>query len=289
MYPDFLVIGAQKSGTTWLYQNLRTHPEIWLPPEKEIHFFDFPPLMPFFFLLFAPQRTYRHWGKNRMIRDLHKVKAGQQSVSWYLRYYLLPRTDRWYRSLFTPREGQIAGEITPRYSTLKGNGVAKVHALMPNTKLIYILRNPLDRMWSDLAMFHSSRFGHNGLHTVDEQRILRFIKNSHHLASSRYLNNLSRWEQYYPSSQIFVGFQDQISDEPEKLLKQIYRFLQVDERHSPSAENVNRRINSHRYPNMPAHIAKMLAETFLDDIEKLHRRFNNGYTKAWLQTAQSFL
>jgi hypothetical protein len=44
--PDFLIIGAQKSGTTWLDRNLRLHPDLWLPPEKELHFFDFPPWMP---------------------------------------------------------------------------------------------------------------------------------------------------------------------------------------------------------------------------------------------------
>ena len=38
--PDFLCIGAQKSGTSWLDANLRFHPELWLPPAKELHYFD---------------------------------------------------------------------------------------------------------------------------------------------------------------------------------------------------------------------------------------------------------
>ena len=38
--PNFLCIGAQKSGTTWLYYNLKEHPQIWLPLYKEIHYFD---------------------------------------------------------------------------------------------------------------------------------------------------------------------------------------------------------------------------------------------------------
>ncbi len=37
--PDFLVIGAQKAGTTWLHHNLRLHPQIWMP-EGEVHYFD---------------------------------------------------------------------------------------------------------------------------------------------------------------------------------------------------------------------------------------------------------
>jgi hypothetical protein len=40
MYPDFLCIGAQKSGTSWLQRNMETHPQVWLPPIKEVHYLD---------------------------------------------------------------------------------------------------------------------------------------------------------------------------------------------------------------------------------------------------------
>ncbi|AHY45759.1 Hypothetical Protein RradSPS_0476 [Rubrobacter radiotolerans] len=40
MYPHFIGIGAQKAGTTWLDRNLECHPGIWMPPRKEIHYFD---------------------------------------------------------------------------------------------------------------------------------------------------------------------------------------------------------------------------------------------------------
>jgi len=43
MFPDFLGIGAQKSGTTRLYQNLAAHPQIWMPPVKELHYLDHKP------------------------------------------------------------------------------------------------------------------------------------------------------------------------------------------------------------------------------------------------------
>src|ERR1700749_4313420 len=39
-FPDFLCIGAQKAGTTWLDSNLRRHPDVWLPPLKELHYFN---------------------------------------------------------------------------------------------------------------------------------------------------------------------------------------------------------------------------------------------------------
>src|SRR2546423_15293863 len=38
--PDFLCIGAQRAGTGWLYEQLRNHPDFWMPPMKELHYFD---------------------------------------------------------------------------------------------------------------------------------------------------------------------------------------------------------------------------------------------------------
>jgi hypothetical protein len=40
LYPDFLGIGAQKAGTTWLGRNLQAHPEVWMPRMKEVHYFE---------------------------------------------------------------------------------------------------------------------------------------------------------------------------------------------------------------------------------------------------------
>jgi hypothetical protein len=289
MIPNFLVIGAQKSGTTWLDRNLRTHPEIWLPPEKEIHFFDFPPLIPFYFLLVAPNRPIRHWAKNRMLRDYRKVQEGEQAVSWYMRYYFLPRTKGWYASLFTPNQYQIAGETTPRYSILGEKKVANIYSLMPDSKVIYLLRNPIDRMWSDIAMYHSAKFGYDGLHTVNEQHIVEFLTKSQHLASSRYVNNLQRWEKIYPPAQIFVGFYEQIRDTPQQLIGAIYRFLGVDSSEQHIARIQTRKINAQKYPEIPENIAYILAQLLIDDIEKLHQRFNNPYTADWLVKAQEYL
>jgi hypothetical protein len=289
MLPDFLVIGAQKAGTTWLHQNLKAHPQIWLPPEKEIHFFDLPPLLPFAALALAPARSIRHWGRYRLRRDYRKVKAGEQPASWYLRYYFQPRTRRWYRSLFQPGPGQVAGETTPRYAVLGDRGVAKVHALLPDVKIIYLLRDPIERAWSDLAMFHSAKFGHAGLATVDEPRIFDFLCHSQQLAHSRYAANLARWERFYRPTQILVDFQDRMREAPGPLLHDIHRFLEVEvsERFVPSA--ASRKVNSHPYPAMPEHVAPILARLLIDDIEGMHRRFGNRYTAAWLAAARGYL
>jgi hypothetical protein len=289
MFPDFLIIGAQKGGTTWLDRNLRAHPDIWLPPEKEIHYFDLPRLLPFASLLLAPIRAARYWTRNRLRRDYAKVRRGEQTMSWYVRYYFSPRTQHWYRSLFSPEAGQISGEATPRYAVLSARQIARVCKLMPNLKLVYLLRDPIDRMWSDLAMFHDRRFGGEGFKVSDCDDVRRFLLKSGNIAHSRYFENLQRWENHFPAHNIFVGFQEEIRTRPAALLERVYGFLGVDPARCSSTALLNHRINYGQYPAIRPQTVATLASVLIDDTEKLHKRLGSPYTENWLRRMQSAL
>lgn len=283
MYPDFLVIGAQKAGTTWLDRNLRTHPQIWLPPEKELHFFDLPRPLPFVALLVAPMRAARHWTRARLARDWAKVKTGEHSLSWYVRYYFLPRTQRWYRSLFTPRAGQICGETTPRYATLPEAAVKRIQRMIPDLKIIYILRDPIDRMWSDLAMFQRPRFGGRGLRQADDKTLRSFLAASENLAHSRYAANLARWGKYFPDKRIFLGYQEEIKQQPEDLLRRLYAFLGISTDLPASYDRANERINSKKYPPIRPGLARRLAAHLAADTQAIDAKIGNSHTAAWMR------
>jgi len=282
MYPHFLVIGAQKAGTTWLDRNLRTHPQIWLPPEKEIHFFDLPRPLPFAALLLAPVRAARHWTLARLKRDYAKVQAGEQSMAWYWRYYCAPRTHCWYRSLFTPATGQIAGETTPRYAVLPRRTIGQIKRLMPDLKLVYLLRDPVDRMWSDVAMFHGRRFGGEGLHSSGAESIQDFLFAEKNLSHSRYHANLDRWREYFGPEKIFVGFQEEIARDPADLLGRIFAFLEVDASHQSPASLRSSKINHARYPTVPGDIGRRLAQELRADTKQLYSEFRSPFIAAWL-------
>lgn len=288
MLPSFLVIGAQKSGTTWLDKNMRVHPQIWLPPEKEIHYFDLPRI-PFIFCLFAPRRSERHWVLKRLQRARRKAKANPQHASWYRRSYLAPRSDHWYASLFTPENGQIAGEVAPQYAPINAKKIAKIHRLMPSLKIIYLLRNPMERMWSQVAMYHSEKFGYDGVQTVDMQHLINFIRNSKHLAHSQYTHNLQRWEKYYAPEQIFIGFYEEICETPGQLLKNIFEFLEIEVSDQHISDMATQKVFSRDYPPLPGSIAREIAQQLIGEIEALHGRFNNNHTAQWLASAQKYL
>ena len=82
LHPSFVCIGAQKAGTTWLYDNLRPHPEVWLPQVKEIHFFD--TVCPHEQLLGV--ETHNHLDPLEVWR-LFFQSSSLQNLRWLKRFY----------------------------------------------------------------------------------------------------------------------------------------------------------------------------------------------------------
>ena len=280
MYPDFLCIGAQKSGTTWLDANLRAHPDIWLPPAKELHYFDCRSTAPWG--LYYPYDEAIRFNLRRIGRQaLGDLLQAPRNLPWYLRYFCRQRTDHWYASLFTPAPGQLAGEITPGYARLEAAGVERIHRLMPDLKIIYLLRNPIDRLWSQAAMYFAKR-GRADLSAIRSEELMRFLQRPLTARNSAYARTLAIWEQYYPGEQLFVGFFEQIEQAPQDLLADIHAFLGIRGCAAEQAPTLSKKIYAGSYPPMPDDIAAHLGDTYRQEIEGLHRRFENPFTASWL-------
>jgi hypothetical protein len=135
--PGFLCIGAQKSGTSWLYRNFQAHPSIWVTRVKELHYFDEkaqsgyrPPIHE---LLFSRNHKARRWRRQfRMsLLALRHEERLFAAVQWNTRFFFGMPSDKWYLSLFDPDPRQVAGEITPDYSILDVERVAHVRRVLP--------------------------------------------------------------------------------------------------------------------------------------------------------------
>lgn len=229
--PDFLGIGAQKAGTTWLYRNLRNHPEIWMP-RKELHYFD------------------------------RKLGRGTE----------------WYAAQFAPGEGCLTGEITPAYSTLSAEEISHVHSLLPGVKLIFLMRNPIERAWSQALM----RFENQGREPSEEE-LLEFLELSSRRRLSNYLLTLDNWERFYPATQIFVGFLEDVSFSPGLLLPRLYEFLGVGS--ATVTLSAQERIHSRSTGAMPAKMAVRLALFYQESLRRLEERFG-GYASFWRYCAE---
>lgn len=126
-FPDFLIIGPQRTGTTWLHAHLRVHPQILLSEPKELYF----------------------WSSLET-RDTKRFQSDE--LAHYLRFFRDPpwlwaaktalclrRFGEWYR----PR---VRGEATASYAAMAPAVIDELVALRPDVKAILMIRHPIERL-----------------------------------------------------------------------------------------------------------------------------------------------
>lgn len=203
--PDFLIIGAPKSGTTSLYSYLRSHPQIFMSPVKEPRYFAFPDRRP----------RFRGAGGARFNRN----------VTW--------RLDA-YRRLFADRgDARAAGEASATYLWASAAPGA-IRRLIPDARLIAILRNPVDRAYSHYC--HNRRLGREPLFDfraaldAEPERIAGgWNPNVHYRARGRYGEQVARYLELFPRERLLVLLQEDLSARPAETLAGLCRFLDVDD------------------------------------------------------------
>jgi hypothetical protein len=221
--PDFLGIGAQKAGTTWLYANLRRHPGLWLPPVKELHYFD---------EVHIPQ--YRKWTTEQRERRcgvlLDKYKSKLPEAQWNPRYLnriadiaASAANDEAYCKVFgrVPAR-RLCGEVTPEYSILPDEGIAHIMRLVPSVRIILLLRDPIERNWSHARMMAEKR----GM-TNDEQ-LKRLALGKEATARADYPGIIDRWARYVSADQMLIVFMDDIVARPFSVIEQVCAHLGVE-------------------------------------------------------------
>lgn len=276
MYPDFLCIGAQKAGTSWLYHALRPHPEVWVPPIKEFHYFDQPTPLPEAALNFHRKRFPKYW---RRMREAYK-RGDRDTGRFLARYLFLPRTDAWYQSLFEGADGRKVGDMTPSYARMDEVTVAQVATRMPNARIIYILRNPVTRIWSQAKMDLGKRGKLEGQSYGD---LVRYFRKHDTVGNTQFLDNLDRWQRHFGSDAIHVDFLEAMADEPRAFLCRVFKHLQLERTDGPFPDNVEEPFNVTTPTPIPGRIGAFLADEYYDLAVAMHERFASAYTARYVE------
>ena len=280
-------IGAQKAGTTWLARNLQAHPGIWMPKEKELHYFDEKIKQEggLWGRLRGDRPMDKRWRRQARSR-LRRVPRGPlaQDLGWDLRYFLGDPGDRWYASLFGPGEGRVTGEATPDYAILGKDDVAHVHAIMPDAKIIFFMRSPLERPWS--AMDMRTRIRGESIEELKDRKFYRRVDARGSRQRTEYSRTLENWGAFYPEDQFFVGFLEDVHLFPDRLLRDLYGFLGVDPSFVPPG--ADRKVHSGKQETIPTRFAVHLAEGYREEIARLSERFG-GYASFWLYCAERLI
>jgi hypothetical protein len=208
--PDFLCIGAHKAGTTWVYQQLDSHPDFWMPPVKELHYFD------------QLSRVQRAAGPRCRDERDRRFLEQLQSLS------VEPGIDlENYGRLFEPKASLLSGDISPNYSTLSNKVIRQVVGYFPNLKVMFLARDPVERVWSHLSMeVHYCQIEPFDVTSVDE--VNRNLLRRGMLSRSYPSAVVARWKRYVNPEQFRVYFFDDLQRNAVELRRAILCFLGAD-------------------------------------------------------------
>jgi hypothetical protein len=204
--PDFLVIGAPKAGSTAVHAALAQHPQLFLSVPKE----------PKYFLTDGPPQRMHHRGPG----DAHSARE------W------IWQRDRYERLFAAAPAGTLRGESTPFYLWDR-NAHKRIAAAIPDVKLIAVVRDPVDRAYSNWTHLRS-----DGLEpeadfaqacAVEPARVeAGWAPFWRYLELGRYGEQLAHLYEHFPREQVYVVRYKQLIDEPGSTLDALATFLGVE-------------------------------------------------------------
>jgi hypothetical protein len=280
--PDFIGIGAQKAGTSWLRENLRRHPQVWMPLVNELHYFDEPLEGSNFAPSPASDRASREHWRNRTLAKLQELAMREDIADavWWSYYSFVDRNDHWYRSLFAlAPPGCMTGEITPRYMLCGNDEINRMYQVAPAAKIIFLLRHPVDRFWSQCKMKHE-----DGTLAQGDSAAMALFDLSNGRPRGEYSQAILRFCQRFPASQILLVFHEGIRWHPASVMQNVHEFLGLSAAPIDDAD-LAKPVNQSPSPEpMPPSLRTRVEAAYRSEMEIMAGVFG-GYAASWLNPA----
>ncbi len=219
--PTFLIVGAVKAGTTSLHEYLQQHPDVYMSPVKETnHFSDADMLFDQFNVDYRQDVNV----------DLKKYLAGDMKNKIHIAHV---RSWDDYRQLYKNVTDQRAiGEVSNSYLFCPSTAAA-IHAKLPDVKIVMILRNPVERLYSQFLM--NLKLG-----KIKEKNLLKEIEAdqnkkvkgwgvSHlYLETGNYFAQVKKYVEVFPKERIMVILYDDYKRDPKTVMKNLFQFLGIN-------------------------------------------------------------
>lgn len=225
--PDFIIAGAPRSGTTWLYRNLGTNPRIFLPANKEPRYFS-------------------------VAEGARLDFKGPGDASW-MSHFVRDRGQ--YEALFEgAAEGQLRGEASSDYLFRSATAARRICEQAPEARIVIMLRDPVRRAYSN--WLHHRRDGRERLpfRAALEAEAGRDREGWAwwwlYVERGLYAVQLEPFLSRFPAEQLLVLTYDELQADPAALLRRACAFLEVD---PAVGGEVGLRRNESRLPRSRVH------------------------------------
>jgi hypothetical protein len=183
------------------------------------------------FLIISPPKTGSTWLVSNLGCHPGVFVPPIKEVKYFSTYYRWLDLN-WYARHFQPGGNRLKGEASPSYSLLPCRMIRLIRTLMPEVKLIFLMRDPVGRAWSHAR--HNYRYREANfracvgtIETVPDSEWRENFRHPWPFASGDYQGQLRRWFSVFPRPQIYVDLYERIQTDPVGLLSRIMDFLDV--------------------------------------------------------------
>ncbi len=201
--PNFFIVGAPKAGTTSLYYYLSEHPEVFMSPVKEPNFFSFEEI--------EAQKLYY---KEKGIGDFKE-----------------------YLNLFKgAKDEKVIGEASVSY-LFYPKVPLKIKKLIPDAKIIIILRNPIERAYSHYLMDYKLGYINIPFEEVVYKKTNSKWANLYYqqyIELGFYYQQVKRYIDIFGENQVKIFFSENLKNEPKKVIFSLFSFLKINIDFSPN-------------------------------------------------------
>jgi hypothetical protein len=239
--PDLLLcVGAQKSGTTWLYNRLVGHDAMRTASHKETHYFNAVHCGG----VLGPQmkmNMMRHMidsKPSRVIQYLQAQATGEELPPDIHRVFRA-MDDEWYEAFFdTP--GRFAMDFTPEYALLPDAGHQHIKRLSERQKVVFLMREPVERASSAIRYFCKQRGC--DVTTMSDEEIFDIARKPFIASMSRYDKTLSTLARHYDDENLLFLFYENMMADKAGTLDTVCDWLGIERLDLP-ADQLERRDN----------------------------------------------
>lgn len=247
--PDFLVIGAQKSGSTTLYDYLVQHPDIRSALTKEVHFFD----------------SNHHRGENWYRSNFPLAVPGRprtwltgEATPYYLLHPLAPA-----RAAALVPEAKLL--VTLRHPVDRAyshyqHERAKGTEGLPFGEALAREAERIAGPWARLCR--------------GECRLAPEVQSYSYLARSRYDEQIARWLEHYPVDRLLAVAAEELFAEPATVMRRVFTFLGLD----PDVPLDYRRLNARSYTELDPALRRELNASLRGSVRRLEALLGRGFT-----------
>lgn len=247
----FLSVGAMKAGTTWLYEQLRNHPEIYFTPEKEIHYFA---------NVMGIENQLSHRARILKLKAVMEryargnpafISQNLDEIAWYAKY-ARSRTisNDWYVGLFSDANHRVCADFSNLYCQMDDLGWSNVRQSTAQVKVIYTLRDPIDRLWSHYK-FHLKWTGREDeVLSLGVDEFINTLDKSYFWINAQYHKNYSSLRRNLNDDELMLLYFDDFRADPQRKLNDVQDFLGV-QRMPVDVAGLGRKVNRTKEIPMP--------------------------------------